>query len=374
MSIQYDMWQIAYVLGMKASGVQGQSGTSDSLANQLSTDLKDFYDSASDKIGQWSTVWGPAVFQNVGDQYADNTIYVAANSDASTYVVCIAGTNGSSNYDIKSEDEDVYNVVDWGVAFTEYLGQQSTPSNLTPFISQGTKNGVTAVLSLIDNLITGLTLKDYLFKIKNTSSTLIFSGHSLGGAIAPTLALAYFNSEKPNSGPLSISDWANVFIYPTAGPTPGNGDFSNFYSLIFPVVKQNDWVLPYQVWNANVWNSLDVVPHAWNISMMHEIPFIYHGLTKYIPSSYINTMIQPLIGYSETGGLKMKRSSYQMLPNCKILGKPGFPMVPNTKIFELEALYQHIQEYSNLLNVNELIDDFDISMNLAFIRRILRSG
>ena len=88
-----------------------------------------------------------------------------------------------------------------------------------------------------------LTLHEFLSGIPASSLTrLVFTGHSLGGVLSPTLALALVTS-----GALK----AEALVYPIAGPSPGNGSFANLFSH------------EYAVWNTNIINSLDIVPQVW---------------------------------------------------------------------------------------------------------------
>ena len=114
------------------------------------------------------------------------------------------------------------------------------------------------------------SLLQFLQSARAQNRTLIFAGHSLAGALAPTLALVFFNS---NGGQLNLKDWSAVYLYPTAGPTPGNADFGKFLSSVFPSVPSSGPA--YRVWNQNVWNSIDVVPHAWNLAMLDQVATLY---------------------------------------------------------------------------------------------------
>lgn len=357
-----DLWQTAYVLGMQASGIQGEEGRPEDLAQKLAGRLETFYTRPSTvaALGKWSTAWGPAGFEKGADDplrrhYADNVMYVAVNADRSVYVVCIAGTNGKSIFDISKEDLDVENACAWQTAFPS-LPNQSVPQPLTPYISQGTANGVNALLGMTDEWMTRQTLLTFLASVRNTGATLIFSGHSLGGALAPTLALALFNPSSPNRGPLSQSDWQAVYAYPTAGPTPGNGDLATFFSQAFPIVL-NTSDRPYRMWNANIWNTLDVIPHAWEITMLGEIPTLY----KVSPDLQValRNMVASAMARSDKGAQAMGGTRYTMLPNQPLAGSYVDPVLGDMNAFEAEVLRQHILAYNLLLGVEGLIEHVD---------------
>lgn len=92
----FDPWQQVYCLSQQSNliGSYGpKTGTADSLATWLGGQLTTFYTTYNDQMGTWSTVWGPVVYQDTADgsQVADNVMYVAADEQRSTFVICIAG-------------------------------------------------------------------------------------------------------------------------------------------------------------------------------------------------------------------------------------------------------------------------------------------
>ncbi|MEI9928175.1 MAG: hypothetical protein WDN44_11360 [Sphingomonas sp.] len=80
---------------------------------------------------------------------------------------------------------------------------------------------------------TGVTLKAYLDSVADPAETLIFTGHSLGGALAPTLALLLYPA-PPASPTANVARWANIFILPTAGPTPGTQAIADLFAAAYP--------------------------------------------------------------------------------------------------------------------------------------------
>ncbi|NEO43521.1 MAG: lipase family protein [Moorea sp. SIO4A3] len=85
------------------------------------------------------------------------------------------------------------------------------------------------------------------------------AGHSLGGALSPTLALAALDQKSEWSGGKEFT----ISVYPSAGPTPGNEDFATYYDSR---LGEN---------TTRIWNNIDIVPHAWNEEMLSEIPSLY---------------------------------------------------------------------------------------------------
>jgi hypothetical protein len=229
------------------------------------------------KIGpEWSVTWGPVVYQAPGSSGPDNTWYVANNKSMqfadgcyNTYVVAIAGTANTSGYDWNVEDLGVGQVVDfasWVNGGITNAPQPATgPFTGKAFAAMGTVSTVVALLTTNTPSTaygTG-TLYQYLTTLPQTKSMrIVFTGHSLGGALCPTMALAFLQA-----GQLSVP---SVLAYPTAGPTPGNADFATLFQSHFPKMPADG--SNHQVWNCNVVNSSDIVPYAWyNFQMFYTV-------------------------------------------------------------------------------------------------------
>jgi hypothetical protein len=358
MAATFDLWQQSYTLAQMSGAVSSQQGDPATLASALNTLLNNFYTTNASYLGPWSTVWGPVVFESSPgtSSYADNVMYVAASGDQSVYLVGIAGTNPNSQYDINQEDLAVNSTVSWDAAFPSLqpYGIPTSLSTLSPFMSAGTALGVNNLLAMVDGLQgTNEGLVDFLNGLPTSTTqaaTLIFCGHSLAGALSPTLALALFN---PAQGKLSASQWANVYFYPTAGPTPGNADLGTFLSTVFPQVGPSGSTL-YQTWNANVWNSIDVVPHAWEIAMIDEITTIYPASWK-TPPLKLTLGVDSAKDQSNDGAADTNAGPYTPIPNQELQGtfNSGIPVSDLTS-FEAQALYQHTTAYDVLLNVTAL--------------------
>lgn len=348
----FDLWQQAYTLAMHSNSVSAQQGTPDELAAALNTVLQTFYAQADtvNAIGEWSTVWGPVVFESEpsSTSYADNVMYVAANADKSAYLVGIAGTNKNSQYDIYQEDLAVDTTVGWTAAFPGL----SLPSGLNPYLATGTALGVNNLLGMVDTLQgTNKGLVAFLQSLPSSTTrqaTLIFSGHSLGGALSPPLALALFN---PHGGQVSLSNWSKVYVYPTAGPTPGNADFGTYLASVFPPTTPGSQL--YQVWNSNLMNTIDVVPHAWEISTLEMIPKLYPA-SWYITPPKLTGAVLYAKSLSNKGGVP-PAGPYMQIDSQPLPGTFYGPQpVANFDQFAAEALYQHTKAYDVLLDVTSL--------------------
>ena len=148
-----------------------------------------------DKNGDldWEIVWGPCVHTFEVAKYQDNMMFVTRQkSDPSNYIVAIRGTNAIAKLDWIMEDFDVWKKVTWELPKDKKV--QGTPK-----ISAATDNGIQTLLD--KNKMSpcqglpgeGMGIIEFLTSISNQKCNIMFTGHSLAGALAPTLAL-YFKT------------------------------------------------------------------------------------------------------------------------------------------------------------------------------------
>src|SRR5262249_6813246 len=142
---------------------------------------------------------------------ADNVMYVAKNTATPPqYVVAIAGTNYNSVWDVLIEDFLVSVQTPW------IYGNPAASS--APSISAGTFIG----LSILQVLTPGApmpganqTLTTFLSGPSGQPIDVITTGHSLGGALSPVLAL-FLADTRALWDPAGR---ATIACEPTAGPT-----------------------------------------------------------------------------------------------------------------------------------------------------------
>lgn len=226
--------------------------------------------------GSWELVWGPGVYQiNTTYGLADNTAFVVQCKAKNLYIVAVAGTDPAAFQDWLLEDLQVG--PDYCVDWEAYVSGNVATGSATPTasgwhpakqqISLGTALGVWALASQLtqssQSPSIGTTLASFLQSIASQSGqTIIFTGHSLGGALSPTLAnWVHAQSTKPK---------ATILTMPTAGPTPGNGLYQIAWDANFPQMPVTQSGYPtvnggnlVSNFNNDVWNEDDVVPHAW---------------------------------------------------------------------------------------------------------------
>lgn len=167
-----------------------------------------------------------------------NLAYIALNAPAASLALVLRGTIGGSPIDT-AEDLDVGTLL----PFADGGGGQ---------ISQGSMEAFTEIVKVVDPA-TGVSLDEQLLLLLNQfeSLTLYVTGHSLGGAMATTLALYLDKRPWPNPP-------AAIQVYTFAGPTAGDAEFAARFNTVFPRLGKN----PKRGF-AGVWNQYDVVPNAW---------------------------------------------------------------------------------------------------------------
>lgn len=301
-------------------------------------------------IGRWKCVWGPGVFTNTDDvnlkPIAANTLYIVQNLDTpSVYVVAIAGTDPASISDWMGEDADVMRIRSWDTVLA-HLDTGTASFNklvaLHPFISDATNLGLFQIMNLTDTRQpAGQQLaSDFLSRlIANASSpiTIWTTGHSLGGALSPTLAL-YLNDKWAGSN-------ANVAIgcLAVAGATPGNGFFADRF---------NSELGSHFI---RVWNQQDVVPHGYASGMLQRPPYlrevdtIYNRAGIQTPdTSDINRLATLLTPYLYTQ-LQNTNTGFASAFYDTTLMLPGNTLKPTSFIGQLTC--QHIPSYAAYFNI-----------------------
>ncbi|KAF0225259.1 MAG: triacylglycerol lipase superfamily [Rhodospirillaceae bacterium] len=289
----YDLTQTVFLFNFLSNAASNVSGDAQQLAGFLQMAVTNggrWYDAKTGNTlvvngfiqnmnaalagGDWRLEWGPGVFQQDGDE-AQNTLFVVYSPSLDTYVVAMAGTNPHSVYDWLVEDASVgpQDMAVFPVASGPRKPDKVAANQSQVQVSHGTAIGIHNLLTgLVDSNGDGLDLKRFLSSLKATSgSRMIFTGHSLGGALSSTLALQMYLELKTN--------WRDnggaVLALPTAGPSPGNATFAGSWGDVFTPVAVPATNTGNQVTNLNVlvYDTQDVVPHAWDfILSLDSVP------------------------------------------------------------------------------------------------------
>jgi hypothetical protein len=299
------------------------------------------------QIGDWSVVWGPIVYYHDPKVQAwDNVMYVAKGTDpvklTPVYVIAIAGTNPKSVFDWFFEDFDTKNTVNWSNTQPE-----------TGTISQGTQTGLKILQNMRDQS-TNLSLLEFLSnEIKTQTVTeieVITTGHSLGGALSPVFGL--WLSENQN---IWNSQAKNITLSTqySAGATPGDQTFATYFDNT-DLGKNH---------TNRIWNSLDIVPHAWNKDQLAQIPKLYQQCSISVSSRVLALVKAQIYRVKATNYQHINKSTAALEGQCSgVINKKNNDL----KQFLQEAYFQHIKAYFNLMKVDSLPKESVVnSLNLT---------
>jgi hypothetical protein len=237
----------------------------------------------------WQMIWGPMVFSNnpgTNSTVADNSMALFYSPNQKAYVVAIAGTNIDSAYGWLQEDFNVTQTVTWAKVMGTGFNMNSTYADAA--ISAGSNLGLTALLGLgqqtNNTLISALT--NSLNALPSGSQVQVYvSGHSLGGALSPVLALYLHDMQQLSTNWNTKGYVTKINAMPTAGPTPGESNFAAYYSYL---CGQTPAAGAAGITYNSVYNSLDIVPHAWEQDELAMIPTIYEGKDQINPPLLAN--------------------------------------------------------------------------------------
>ena len=289
-------------------------------------------------LGDWEVVWGPMLyrFSHTLTRLYDNFMLVARKG--TEYVIAIRGTNGGAKLDWLFEDFWVIPQFPWG----DFVGREM-PAGTDPKIADGTHLGCQQLLSTeIAEGLPGQKTNLLGFLTSELSGresvTLNVAGHSLGGALAPTLAL-YLKDTQGRSGGWDPDLSADIWSYALAGPTAGNGDFA----------KYTDRLMGTQA--LRIVNPLDVVPLSWSHNGLEKLKHVYDSIQHPVKLSIAERLaVDAVIGVLELGGLDYEQ--YHQ-------GGPGLVLLDaisdyDAASFMAQAGWQHTVGYETDLGLGDI--------------------
>jgi hypothetical protein len=336
-----NIFQQVFCLSLKVCSVASFKGTAEALETKLTSNLNDMlanksnFDESND---EWSIVWGPTVWQSPYSNTADQAVVVTCNATTKTYVVSIAATNPTSPFDVMFEDAAVSPV---------YM--QNIPGGM---VSIGNYVGLQVLLNSTSG---NQTLEQFLTQNASPSATLIFAGHSLGGGLTPLLAYSLYPNGTTGSG------WGNVYTYPTAGPATTNQAFATAYNAAYRVTSGSG----YQIWNANQYNTRDIVPNAWSnansapsLQYINAAPLIDSHDKMFFTDVKMAATVVVLREFAQAlAAAGTTENPYVAVNNNALFAGTRFNgMITNNTELESEILHQHIQAYIEKFSVGSLFD------------------
>lgn len=298
----------------------GLTGSDEDNATQIAQDIQQALPKWPVLSQAWKLVWGPGVFAFEDAVFDDNLMCAFQNkNDPSQYAVAIRGTDPLSISDWLIEDFNILPMDVWPYA---------KPDKLTPKISKSTATGLYHLQQLVAPEGTpgaGETLLTFLQKNLTEGDSICITGHSLGGALAPTLALWLKDIEEH-----ALAENLKISSIAFAGPTAGNKDFAKY--------------IDQRLENGNlqrVWNDLDIAPYGWQTGQMKKL-FLLYRKHYLFPSPIISAAITGVMSLSVFNRYTQVQ---EKTPPVKGRFKPWLFN------YFAQAVYQHIWGYPEALGL-----------------------
>jgi hypothetical protein len=327
--------QIQEMFLMNISVNNGSNETGPNIEQQVYDQIQIYL--STNNLGNWQIVWGAGVYVKEAGTVPDNVIYLAYDPTTSRYFLSVAGTNvaskGVSIVDFM-EDLDVATTWQWpwnGAGSDVLVANegQMVLNILSALTANSYVNGVSSGSQV--------TLVQYLTnQMSNAaagSCTLITGGHSMGGAIAPLLALWLADTQAtwdPNKAVSNFSSW------PSAGPAIGTVGFQNYYQSRIPD-------------SYRIYNTLDVVPRAWNVADMNSITTLYSPSIG--TSDCVDFLVERCV--KKVGTINYEQTGMTDQPLTGTINSSVITWYyPPGVNFGIQLGYQHVDAYFDLLGLD----------------------
>ncbi|KZT34075.1 hypothetical protein SISSUDRAFT_1122488 [Sistotremastrum suecicum HHB10207 ss-3] len=352
----WDIFQQTYALSSLSNAVQEKKRLKElqKIAEQVIP--AKIQNAANKGLQGWEVVWGPTLWKHPQSPWrdpftaADHTWYIAHNPAAAfpdgtfdTYTIAIAGTASLYGWLL---DFKVGQVVDFDAFAKSWSPKPTPPSSVNDaqnsYIALGTAEGVATLLKTKapqSAKSPGTTIVEFLNSVP-PQSRIIFTGHSLGGALSSTLTLTVQLSTK----------LSNIRAFPTAAPSPGNENFTRLFEAKNP--PQAIGPKPWQTWNVNVAGSLDPVPQVWaSDAQAHPKQNVTNIETFWGELS--GALLNIVSGFVSGATARTKRSKINFVPLPVAFFYPEAPSTPKTWLEWLQTFgKQHIYAYQTEFGVD----------------------
>jgi hypothetical protein len=260
-------------------------------------------------------------------------------------------------------------------------------------ISGGTNTGLQILLGMQDsNKNTMISALQTAVGKLTTKATLAVAGHSLGGALAPTMALYLHDMQQTSANWNSSGNISAIQAWPTAGPTPGNGSWAAYYQHVVSSETGSSYGAPLSY--TSKYNTLDVIPQAWQSSTLANVPTIYEpnisqpsgsnpaeavtgvlavgAVLNSIDTSNIFSVfdqVTPWTAMTGTFDTTTDTAIQQKLKNAYIVIPTGLSAYTqyfiNLARFLAQMAFQHTTAYNTLLNIVDFAAEYStIKQNL----------
>lgn len=276
-------------------------------------------------------VWGPALHQprpellDADSRRSDALAFISRDLDSGDYFVVFRGTNTVSATEWILQDFLVQKQVPWSEL------SPGTAAGPDALVSEGTARAVQLRLALRPDegeAGAGSCLEEALFGIVARAkgrAVLHFAGHSLGGLLAPTMAL-WLVDRLDCSGLAELrASKLGLDVYGYAAPTAGNQAFASYLASRLPQ-------------NRRYANPYDIAPLAWSEGTMASLPSLY------APEIAMSPLTKSF--FELCRGLAREKG-YAHPGSC--VPVPSRTVPARGDLFLLEAAYQHSFPYLDML-------------------------
>jgi hypothetical protein len=363
-SFDYSSFQQLYALSSLSNAIGDLTGTEAALQSAMESLVDEFLPQINGKA--WDLTWGPRVYKNDPKNSTtgpDNVWFATADDSQKVVVVSIAGTAPCS-WEDWLQDLDITSAVDfvdWSTSWSA-SGVITPPSNYPcsdtskSCIAEGTADGVFNVLNGTDPVLhPGRNYQhvyEYLSSVPK-DYTVVFAGHSLGGALAPTTALGLVWSGLVSN----LKSQAKVLA--SAGPTPGNAQFVADFISVFPASGSSTG---YDVYNRDYYNINDIVPQVWSIDNSTDPNRYIDNIAGVLDGIYTLLNVDDGDAYGAiVGGTAAARTLAHEAPvsYVNMLGQPftgpEIPWIDSVEALVEQIVVQHTTYYWQQIGINAFV-------------------